>query len=108
MNIWITGEAGFNIATWPMLWIRSPLNWEHHQPCVRGEACNGKDCVSARTGLYKVAMIKEITIPVRLRLMTGRIAFFLTGDIEAPLNKRCCRYWQQNAGNITSGTSPWQ
>ncbi|MEI9141872.1 MBL fold metallo-hydrolase, partial [Pseudomonas aeruginosa] len=19
---------------WPMLWIRSPLNWEHHQPCV--------------------------------------------------------------------------
>ncbi|XPE53310.1 hypothetical protein ACNKHX_05685 [Shigella flexneri] len=39
------------LHTWPMLSIRSPLNWEHHQPCVRGERGDGKDCVSACTGL---------------------------------------------------------
>ncbi|XNM61135.1 MBL fold metallo-hydrolase [Escherichia coli] len=64
------------LHTWPMLWIRSPLNWEHHLPCVRGEAWQWQGLRSARTGLYKVATIKEITIPVWLRLMTGRIAFF--------------------------------
>lgn len=64
------------LHTWPMLWIRSPLNWEHHQPQCVAKRGNGKDCVSACTGLYKLATIKEITIPVWLRLMTGRIAFF--------------------------------
>ncbi len=64
MNIWITGRAGFNIAYMADVMDQKSVNWEHHQPCVRGEAWQWQGLRSARTGLYKVATIKEITIPV--------------------------------------------
>ncbi len=68
MNIWITGEGGLNIAHMADVMDPKSVKLGNHQPCVRGEAWQWQGLRFSATGLYKVATIKEITIPVWLRL----------------------------------------
>lgn len=91
-----------------MLWIRSPLNWEHHQPCVRGEAWQWQGLRFSAHWPLQGSNDKGNNHSCVVKIDDGTNSILLTGDIEAPLNKDAKPLLAANAGNITSGTSPWQ
>lgn len=77
------------LHTWPMLWIRSPLNWEHHQPCVRGEAWQWQGLRFSAHWPLQGSNDKGNNHSCVVKIDDGTNSILLTGDIEAPLNKRC-------------------
>ena len=81
---------------WPMLWIRSPLNWEHHQPCVRGEAWQWQGLRFSAHWPLQGSNDKGNNHSCVVKVDDGTNSILLTGDIEAPAEqKMLSRYWQQ-------------
>ncbi|HHZ9910542.1 TPA: DNA internalization-related competence protein ComEC/Rec2, partial [Escherichia coli] len=81
---------------WPMLWIRSPLNWEHHQPCVRGEAWQWQGLRFSAHWPLQGSNDKGNNHSCVVKIDDGTNSILLTGDIEAPAEqKMLSRYWQQ-------------
>ena len=84
------------LHTWPMLWIRSPLNWEHHQPCVRGEAWQWQGLRFSAHWPLQGSNDKGNNHSCVVKVDDGTNSILLTGDIEAPAEqKMLSRYWQQ-------------
>ncbi|STF40196.1 putative competence-related protein [Escherichia coli] len=84
------------LHTWPMLWIRSPLNWEHHQPCVRGEAWQWQGLRFSVHWPLQASNDKGNNHSCVVKVDDGTNSILLTGDIEAPAEqKMLSRYWQQ-------------
>lgn len=84
------------LHTWPMLWIRSPLNWEHHQPCVRGEAWQWQGLRFSAHWPLQGSNDKGNNHSCVVKIDDGTNSILLTGDIEAPAEqKMLSRYWQQ-------------
>ena len=84
------------LHTWPMLWIRSPLNWEHHQPCVRGEAWQWQGLRFSAHWPLQASNDKGNNHSCVVKVDDGTNSILLTGDIEAPAEqKMLSRYWQQ-------------
>ncbi|EEQ6770886.1 DNA internalization-related competence protein ComEC/Rec2, partial [Escherichia coli] len=84
------------LHTWPMLWIRSPLNWEHHQPCVRGEAWQWQGLRFSAHWPLQGRNDKGNNHSCVVKVDDGTNSILLTGDIEAPAEqKMLSRYWQQ-------------
>lgn len=79
-----------------MLWIRSPLNWEHHQPCVRGEAWQWQGLRFSAHWPLQGSNDKGNNHSCVVKVDDGTNSILLTGDIEAPAEqKMLSRYWQQ-------------
>ncbi|HAH8994671.1 TPA: DNA internalization-related competence protein ComEC/Rec2 [Escherichia coli] len=84
------------LHTWPMLWIRSPLNWEHHQPCVRGETWQWQGLRFSAHWPLQGSNDKGNNHSCVVKVDDGTNSILLTGDIEAPAEqKMLSRYWQQ-------------
>ncbi|MDU3067974.1 MAG: DNA internalization-related competence protein ComEC/Rec2 [Escherichia coli] len=84
------------LHTWPMLWIRSPLNWEHHQPCVRGEAWQWQGLRFSVHWPLQASNDKGNNHSCVVKVDDGTNSILLTGDIEVPAEqKMLSRYWQQ-------------
>lgn len=84
------------LHTWPMLWIRSPLNWEHHQPCVRGEAWQWQGLRFSVHWPLQASNDKGNNHSCVVKVYDGTNSILLTGDIEVPAEqKMLSRYWQQ-------------
>lgn len=78
--------------TWPQLWVRSPLGWAGHQPCLRGENWNWQGLTfsvhwplreSPRGGNDGSCVVK---------VGDGYHSVLLTGDIEAPGEQKLVRH----------------
>ena len=92
------------LHTWPMLWIRSPLNWEHHQPCVRGEAWQWQGLRFSAHWPLQGSNDKGNNHSCVVKIDDGTNSILLTGDIEAPAEqKMLSRYWQQMQATLLQG-----
>ena len=86
---------------WPTMWIRSPLRWAGHGPCVRGERWQWR-------GLTFSAHWPLANKPQRgnngscvVKVEDGTHSVLLTGDIEAKGEKAMLsRHWQYLASTL--------
>lgn len=84
------------LHTWPTLWVRSPLNWEHHQPCARGEAWQWQGLRFSAHWPLPGSDDKGNNHSCVVKIDDGTYSILLTGDIEAPAEqKMLSRYWTQ-------------
>ncbi|WP_039029483.1 ComEC family protein [Leclercia adecarboxylata] len=86
---------------WPEMWIRSPLGWAGHDPCVRGERWQWR-------GLTFSAHWPIASTPQRgnngscvVKVEDGTHSLLLTGDIEAQGEKAMLsRHWPYLASTL--------
>ncbi|MEB6379085.1 ComEC family protein [Leclercia adecarboxylata] len=86
---------------WPAMWVRSPLGWAGHDPCVRGERWHWR-------GLTFSAHWPLANKPLRgnngscvVKIEDGNHSVLLTGDIEAQGEKAMLsRHWQYLASTL--------
>ncbi len=72
MNIWITGEGWTQYSYMADVMDQKSVKLGTSSALVRGEAWQWQGLRFSAHWPLQVATIKEITIPVWLRLMTGR------------------------------------
>lgn len=88
-------------AAWPSAWVRSPLGWDGHQPCERGERWQWQGLTFSvhwpLAGNTDVANNGSCVVKVD----DGRYSILLTGDLEAPAEaKMLSRYWMHLASTL--------
>ncbi|HEB1326868.1 TPA: DNA internalization-related competence protein ComEC/Rec2 [Escherichia albertii] len=84
------------LHTWPTLRVRSPLNWEHHQPCARGEAWQWQGLRFSAHWPLPGSDDKGNNHSCVVKIDDGTYSILLTGDIEASAEqKMLSRYWTQ-------------
>ena len=86
---------------WPGLWVRSPLSWEGHQPCFRGESWEWQGLTFR--ALWPLAEAREVgnNHSCVVRVDDGRNSVLLTGDIEIPAEmSMLSHYWQHLASTL--------
>ncbi len=96
-------RGGLNslLKAWPELWIRSPLGWQGHLPCRRGESWRWRGLTfrvlwpppdSGMTGNNRSCVV---------RIDDGKQSILLTGDIEIPAERAMMsHYWQYLASTL--------
>lgn len=96
-------RGGLNslLKAWPELWIRSPLGWQGHLPCRRGESWRWRGLTfrvlwplpdSDMTGNNRSCVV---------RIDDGKQSILLTGDIEIPAERAMMsHYWQHLASTL--------
>lgn len=80
---------------WPSLWIRSPLGWEGHLPCLRGERWQWQGLTFSAH--WPVRGNKDLgnNRSCVVKVDDGHQSILLTGDIESPAEqKMLSHYWQ--------------
>lgn len=96
-------RGGLNtlLKTWPGLWIKSPLRWEGHQPCFRGERWRWQgltfQALWPLPGTVEIGNNRSCVV----RVDDGTNSVLLTGDIEIPAEMAMLsRYWQHLASTL--------
>ncbi|MCE9887243.1 ComEC family protein [Kluyvera intermedia] len=86
---------------WPQAWIRSPLGWEGHRPCMRGESWQWQGLTFRALWPLPGKEQKGNNASCVVRVDDGRNSILLTGDIELPAEMAMIsRFWQSFASTI--------
>ena len=86
---------------WPQAWIRSPLGWEGHQSCMRGESWQWQGLTFRALWPLPGKEQKGNNASCVVRVNDGRNSILLTGDIEIPAEMAMIsRFWQSFASTI--------
>ncbi|HEY2454032.1 MAG TPA: ComEC family protein [Scandinavium sp.] len=89
------------LKTWPSLWVRSPLGWESHQPCFRGEHWRWQGLTFRAVWPLPGTTEKGNNRSCVVRVDDGRHSVLLTGDIEIPAEMSMLNhYWQHLASTL--------
>jgi competence protein ComEC len=87
--------------TWPSLWVRSPLGWEGHQPCFRGETWRWQGLRFQAFWPLPGTTDKGNNRSCVVRVDDERHSVLLTGDIEIPAEmSMLSHYWQHLASTL--------
>lgn len=80
---------------WPGLWIRSPLGWAGHQPCVRGARWQWQGLTFSAHWPLADSAISGNNRSCVVKVDDGKNSILLTGDIEAGAEQSMIsHYWQ--------------
>nr|WP_318382156.1 ComEC family protein [uncultured Enterobacter sp.] len=80
---------------WPGLWIRSPLGWSGHFPCVRGERWQWEGLSFSVHWPLPGNTLKGNDRSCVVKVAEGNNSFLLTGDVEAGAEQSMLsHYWQ--------------
>ncbi|MDZ4030280.1 ComEC family protein [Kluyvera ascorbata] len=86
---------------WPGMWVRSPLGWQGHQPCARGERWQWQGLTFQALWPLPGPPAKGNNGSCVVRVDDGKNSILLTGDIELPAEMAMIRhYWQPFASTI--------
>jgi len=86
---------------WPQAWIRSPLDWAGHQPCMRGESWHWQGLSFRALWPLPSNIQKGNNGSCVVRVDDGKYSILLTGDIELPAEMNMLsRFWQPFASTI--------
>lgn len=104
------------LKIWPEMWVRSPLGWQSHLPCIRGETWQWQGLNFSAHWPLKVDSEQGNNRSCVVKIDDGKQSILLTGDIEAPAEqKMLSHYWQYlvatiiqvpHHGSNTSSTLP--
>lgn len=112
-------RGGLNtlLRAWPELWVRSPLGWENHRPCFRGETWQWQGLTFSAHWPVKDAPMRGNNVSCVVKVDDGKQSVLLTGDIEIPAERAMMsHYWQHlratiiqvpHHGSNTSSTTPF-
>lgn len=82
-------------STWPLLWVRSPLGWQGHLPCYRGETWQWQGLRFSVHWPLKGDPTQGNNHSCVVKVEDGKHSILLTGDIESPAElKMLSHYWQ--------------
>lgn len=82
-------------TTWPALWVRSPLGWQGHLPCYRGETWQWQGLRFSVHWPLKGDPTQGNNHSCVVKIDDGTHSILLTGDIESPAElKMLSHYWQ--------------
>lgn len=86
---------------WPELWVRSPMGWENHRPCFRGETWQWQGLTFSAHWPVKHALMRGNNLSCVVKVDDGKQSILLTGDIETPAElAMMSHYWQHLAATI--------
>lgn len=81
--------------TWPSLWTRSPLGWEGHLPCFRGERWQWQGLTFSAHWPIRRNKEQGNNQSCVVKVDDGNHSILLTGDIESSAEqKMLSHYWQ--------------
>ena len=88
-------------TTWPTLWVRSPLGWQGHLPCYRGEMWQWQGLRFSVHWPLKGDLTQGNNHSCVVKIDDGRHSILLTGDIESPAEqKMLSHYWQHLSATV--------
>jgi len=88
-------------AAWSSAWVRSPLGWEGHQPCERGERWQWQGLTFSVHWPLPGNTDAGNNGSCVVKVDDGRYSMLLTGDLEAPAEaKMLSRYWMHLAATL--------
>ena len=88
-------------AAWPSAWVRSPLGWEGHDLCQRGESWQWQGLTFRVHWPLPGHTDEGNNGSCVVKVDDGRYSMLLTGDLEAPAEaKMLSRYWTHLASTI--------
>lgn len=88
-------------AAWPSAWVRSPLGWEGHKPCERGERWEWQGLTFSVHWPLPGNTDEGNNGSCVVKVDDGRYSILLTGDLEAPAEaKMLSRYWMHLAATL--------
>lgn len=96
-------RGGLNtlLRVWPALWVRSPLGWDNHLPCFRGEVWQWQGLTFTAHWPLKDTNAQGNNRSCVVKIDDGRQSILLTGDIEKPAELALLsRYWQHLKATI--------
>lgn len=96
-------RGGLNslLQAWPGLWIRSPLGWQGHLPCRRGESWRWQGLTFRALWPLPEANTTGNNRSCVVRIDDGKHSILLTGDIEIPAERAMMsHYWQHLASTL--------
>lgn len=80
---------------WPEMTVRSPLKWAGHLPCYRGQRWQWQGLTFTVHWPLAGEVAKGNNGSCVVKVDDGRQSILLTGDVEAPAERRMIsRYWQ--------------
>ncbi|WP_312269009.1 ComEC family protein [Pseudescherichia sp.] len=80
---------------WPEMTVRSPLGWAGHLPCYRGQRWQWQGLTFTVHWPLAGEVAKGNNGSCVVKVDDGRQSILLTGDVEAPAERRMLsRYWQ--------------
>ncbi|WNN70419.1 ComEC family protein [Kluyvera cryocrescens] len=95
------GGLGSVQQAWPQTWIRSPLGWEGHLPCARGERWHWQGLTFRVLWPLAGKAPKGNNGSCVVKVSEGKNSILLTGDIEFPAEMAMIsRFWQPFASTI--------
>lgn len=81
--------------TWPSLWVRSPLEWQGHLPCFRGDSWQWQGLTFSAHWPVRGNKEQGNNQSCVVKIEDGNHRFLLTGDIESLAEqKMLSHYWQ--------------
>lgn len=87
--------------TWPTLWVRSPLSWNGHRPCFRGERWQWQGLTFTVHWPPKELDMHGNNRSCVVKVDDGANSALLTGDIEAQAEQMMLsRHWQYLASTL--------
>ncbi|HCR3982129.1 TPA: ComEC family protein [Kluyvera ascorbata] len=87
--------------TWTEMWVRSPLGWAGHQPCVRGESWQWQGLTFRALWPLPGKAQKGNNGSCVVRVDDGKNSILLTGDIELSAEMAMIsRFWRPFASTI--------
>lgn len=96
-------RGGLNtlLKAWPGLWIRSPLGWQGHQHCRRGETWQWRGLTFRALWPLEGSKMTGNNRSCVIRIDDGVRSILLTGDIEIPAERAMMsHYWQHLASTL--------
>ena len=88
-------------AAWPSAWVRSPLGWEGHQPCERGERWQWQGLTFSVHWPLAGNTDEGNNGSCVVKVDDGQYSILLTGDLEAQAEaKMLSRYWMHLASTL--------
>ncbi|EEG9649926.1 DNA internalization-related competence protein ComEC/Rec2 [Salmonella enterica] len=86
---------------WPSMWIRSPLGWQGHLPCFRGEQWQWQGLTFQAHWPLRESADRGNNLSCVVKVDDGVHSILLTGDIEAGAEqKMLSRYWRHLAATF--------
>lgn len=86
---------------WPSMWIRSPLGWQGHLPCFRGEQWQWQGLTFQAHWPLRESTDRGNNRSCVVKVDDGVHSILLTGDIEAGAEqKMLSRYWRHLAATF--------
>jgi len=83
------------LKAWPELWVRSPLGWAGHAPCLRGETWQWQGLTFSAHWPLPKAQMQGNNLSCVVKVEDGKHSILLTGDIETQGEMAMLsRYWQ--------------